>query len=99
MFKRDNLRFGMLLGFLAPVVGLFVYYLLAFMPRNVGFTEFIGYMRTYKSLLTAVSSLSLVANAILFTVYINTRRDKTAKGVFIATLIYGVAVLLLKLVG
>ena len=42
MFKRDNLRFGMLLGFLAPVVGLFVYYLLAFMPRNVGFTEFIG---------------------------------------------------------
>ncbi|HOA38097.1 MAG TPA: hypothetical protein PLQ65_11020 [Flavihumibacter sp.] len=99
MFKRDNLRFGMLLGFLAPVVGLFVYYLLAFMPRNVGFTEFIGYMRTYKSLLTAVSSLSLVANAILFTVYINTRRDKMAKGVFIATLIYGVAVLLLKLVG
>ena len=99
MFKRDKLRFGMLLGFLAPVVGLFVYYLLAFMPRNVGFTEFIGYMRTYKSLLTAVSSLSLVANAILFTVYINTRRDKTAKGVFIATLIYGVAVLLLKLVG
>ncbi|HPZ89629.1 MAG TPA: hypothetical protein PLQ32_16060, partial [Flavihumibacter sp.] len=95
MFKRDNLRFGMLLGFLAPVVGLFVYYLLAFMPRNVGFTEFIGYMRTYKSLLTAVSSLSLVANAILFTVYINTRRDKMAKGVFIATLIYGVAVLLL----
>lgn len=99
MFKRDHLQLGILLGLLAPLVGLVVYYLVAFLPRHVGFTEFISYLRTYKSLLTGVSSISLVANAVLFTVYINTRRDKTAKGIFIATLIYGLAVLLLKLVG
>lgn len=99
MLKKDDLRFGILLGLLAPLVGLVLYYLLAFMPRNVGFAEFLGYLRDYKSLLTGVSSISLVANAVLFTIYINTRRDKTAKGIFIATLLYGLAVLFLKLVG
>jgi len=49
-------------------------------------------------ILTAISSISLLANAVLFTVYINSHRDKTAKGIFAATLIYGIAVLVYKLV-
>jgi len=40
----------------------------------------------------------LLANAILFTIYINTHRDKTAKGIFVATLLYGIFVLVYKLV-
>lgn len=99
MLKQDNLRLGLLLGLIAPLIGLVLYYFAAFYTRNVGFAEFIGYLRQYKSLLTGVSSISLVANAVLFTIYVNSRRDQTAKGVFVATLLYGVAVLLLKLVG
>jgi hypothetical protein len=38
-----------------------------------------------------------VGNIALFTYYINTTRDKTAKGIFAVTLIYGIGVLLLKL--
>lgn len=98
MLKKDNLRLGIMLGLLAPVAGLIIYYLVAFLPRHVAFTDFLRYLRLYKSLLTAVSSISLVANAVLFTIYINSRRDQTAKGVFIATLIYGIAVLLIKLI-
>ncbi|KIC95585.1 hypothetical protein [Flavihumibacter solisilvae] len=98
MFKKDNLRLGIVLGLLAPVAGLIIYYLVAFLPRHVAFTDFLQYLRLYKSLLTGVSSISLVANAILFTIYINSRRDQTAKGVFIATLVYGIAVLLIKLI-
>jgi hypothetical protein len=39
-----------------------------------------------------------LANAILFTIYINTHRDRTAKGIFVATLIYGILVLTYKLI-
>jgi hypothetical protein len=39
-----------------------------------------------------------MANAVLFTVYINSRRDRTAKGIFLATLIYGIGVLLVKVI-
>ncbi|GAO41255.1 hypothetical protein [Flavihumibacter petaseus] len=99
MLKKDNLRLGILLGLLAPFIGLVIYYFAAFYTRNVSFEEFLAFMRQNKSLLTAVSSISLFANAILFTIYINSRRDKTAKGVFVATLIYGIGVLLLKVVG
>ncbi len=99
MLKRDNIRFGLLLGFLGPLLGMLVYYFLAFFSHNVSFVEFLGYLRQYKTLLTAVSSISLIANAVLFTVYVNARKDQTIKGIFIATLIYGIGVLLLKVIG
>jgi hypothetical protein len=47
--------------------------------------------------LSVALTLALFVNAILFTIYLNTRKDKTAKGIFLVTLIYGVAVLFLKL--
>ena len=98
MLKKDYIRFGLLLGFLGPLLGMVVYYFAAFYSRHVGFAEFLGYMRQYKSLLTAVSSISLVANAVLFTFYVNARKDQTIKGIFLATLIYGIGVLLIKVI-
>lgn len=99
MFRRDNISFGIILGALGPILGMIVYYFAAFYSHNVSFVEFIGYMRQYKTLLTAVSSISLVANAVLFTFYVNMRKDQTIKGIFLATLIYGIGVLLIKVVG
>jgi hypothetical protein len=98
MLRRDNLKMGVLLGLVAPLLGLIIYYFVAFYVRNVSFAEFLRYLREYRSLLTGVSSVSLVANAVLFTIYINSRRDKTAKGIFLATLVYGIAVLLIKVI-
>ena len=37
-----------------------------------------------------------MANAILFTIYINGYRDKTAKGIFIVTMIYAIIALAFK---
>lgn len=96
ILKKDNLKLGIILGILAPLLGLVIYYFAAFYTKQVGFNEFLGYLKRYRSLLTAVSSLSLVANAILFTLYINSRKDKTAKGIFISTIVYGIGVLVLK---
>lgn len=98
MLKKDKLSLGVVLGFLGPIAGMVIYYFAAFYTKHVGFAEFLGYLKQYRSLLTAVSSISLVANAILFTIYINSRRDQTAKGIFVATLVYGIIVLLLKFI-
>ncbi len=98
MLKRDNIRLGLVLGFVAPVLGAVIYYFVAFFSHGVGFLEYLGYLRQYKSLLTAVSSVSLIANALLFTFYVNAGKDKTIKGIFLSTVIYGIAVLLIKLV-
>ena len=98
MLRRDNLKLGIILGLIAPILGLIIYYFVAFYTRKVSFMEFLHYLKLYRSLLTGVSSISLVANAVLFTIYINSRRDKTAKGIFLATLVYGIAVLLIKVI-
>ncbi|MBE7174383.1 MAG: hypothetical protein INR73_27680 [Williamsia sp.] len=97
--KKDNLTFGIIAGFIAPVFGLIIYYFLVFYRQNVSFLEFLGYLKQYKTLLTGVSSISLVANAVLFTIYINRRFDNTAKGIFVATIVYGIGVLMIKLIG
>ncbi len=93
--RKDNLRLGLVLGFLAPILGLFIYYYIQF--RLFTLEEFFYVLFRQKSLMTAMISISLVANAIIFTIYINTHRDKTARGVFIATCIYAIVALLFKL--
>ncbi|HLA60303.1 MAG TPA: hypothetical protein VK622_16130 [Puia sp.] len=97
ILKKDNLKFGILLGILGPLLAMLLYYLWVF-SRTISLPEYFYVLGTNKQLLTAISSISLLANAILFTIYINTHRDKTAKGIFVATLIYGIAVLVYKLI-
>jgi hypothetical protein len=97
MFKKDNLRFGIILGILGPLLAMFIYYFWVF-SRTISVSEYLYVLRHNSPLLTAISSISLLANAALFTIYVNTHRDKTARGVFVSTLIYGVFVLVYKLV-
>ncbi len=94
MLKLDKLPFGIVLGALAPILGLVIYYLLK--APSISFGEFIEYFFRTKAMLTAVGSLSLIANIILFTLFINARRDKTAIGIFIMTLMYGLMILYAK---
>ena len=95
--KKDNLMLGLLLGFLAPVIGIFGYYLWKF--RLFTLNEFFQVLNMQKSLLSGIISIALIANAILFTLYINEHKDKTAKGIFIATCIYALVTLGFKWFG
>ena len=97
IFKKDNLKFGVLLGIIGPLLAMTIYYYWVF-SRTISLSEYFYVLHTNKQLLTAISSISLLANAVLFTIYINTHRDKTAKGVFVATLVYGISVLVYKLI-
>jgi len=96
MFKKDTLQIGIVLGLITPLIAMLIYYAIT-LGDKITLKEFFYYMRTNKSLLTGVSSISLIGNAILFTIFINRHMDKCAKGVFVSTLIYGIMVLLAKL--
>lgn len=96
LIKTDNFWYGFILGLLAPFAGFAV-----FKYRNLGplnYFEALQYivLQPGHKMLTVAISLSLLANAVLFTLYINARIDKTAKGIFAATLIYGLTALSLK---
>ena len=97
IFKKDNLRLGLVLGLIAPIISLVIYYFVKFYP-TFSFREFMGFIRSNKSQITAISVPCLVLNIVLFTVYINSHRDQTAKGVFAATLIYAIVALLFKFI-
>lgn len=94
ILKRDNLKLGLVLGLIGPALGLVVVYFMKFSSFN--FTDFLEYFFNTKSLITSVGALCLLANAVLFTIYINTHRDNTAKGIFVTTLVYGIAILIIK---
>lgn len=94
ILKRDNLKLGLLLGLLGPALGLVIVYFMKF--SSYGFGEFLDYFFKDTKLITSIGALCLLANAVLFTIYINTHRDNTAKGVFATTLVYGIAILIIK---
>lgn len=93
--KRDNLRLGILLGLIGPVLGLVIIYLIKF--SSISFSEFLYEFIHTNKLITSIGALCLLANAVLFTLYINTQKDKTAKGIFVTTLVYGIAILVMKI--
>lgn len=94
ILKRDNLKLGLVLGLLGPALGLVVVYFLQF--SSYSFMEFLDYFFNTRGLITSIGALCLLANAVLFTIYINTHRDSTAKGIFVTTVLYGIAILIIK---
>ena len=95
IFKKDNLRLGLALGLVGPLLGLVVIYFIKF--PSYKFREFLEYFMNDNRLITSIGSLSLLANVVLFTLYVNTHRDNTAKGIFAVTLMYGIGILILKI--
>ncbi len=93
--QKDNFRLGIVLGFLAPFLGMVCYYLARFYPTfSVG--DYLHVLATQKSLITALLSVSLVANAVILTIYNNTNRNRTARGIFAATCVYAIVTLVIK---
>jgi hypothetical protein len=96
ILKKDDIKLGLALGFIGPLLGVLLYKFIKF--KAFSFKETIQYMlyEPGHSTLSVALTLALFVNAVLFTIYLNTRKDKTAKGIFLVTLVYGVVVLFLK---
>lgn len=86
---------GLLLGLITPFIVLVIIYFVRF--NYYSFDEFISSFFDQKQLITFWGVWCLVGNIALFTYYINTNKDRTAKGIFGMTLVYGIGILLLKL--
>lgn len=78
-----------------PIIVLVIIYFLKF--PSFAFSDFVQFFFRHKQLITFYGVWCLVGNIALFTYYINTRKDRTAKGIFSITLVYGIGILLLKL--
>ena len=96
IFRKDNLKLGITLGLVAPIISLVIYYYVKF--SSVPFSEFLSFLHHHRDQITAVSVPCLLLNIALFTIYINSHRDMTAKGIFVATLVYAIVALLFKFV-
>jgi hypothetical protein len=94
MLKKDNIKIGVLIGIFAPFLGFFIYYLMRFRLFTV--KEFFQVLMMQKSLLSGIISLALIVNVIVFTVFLNQRKDKIATGIFIITCIYAIVALIFK---
>ena len=99
IFKRDNIKLGLILGLIAPMFGLIIFACLRFGPTNLYW--FFNFLLDKKQdishrIFSSSLSISLIANALVFTFYINTYRDRTAKGILISTAFYGLIILLIK---
>lgn len=91
---KDNLKYGLLLGFLAPALGVLIYYYWKIYPNSLRI--FFEYLHMEKRLLSSLTVVCLLMNVALFTLFVNTRKDQTAKGIFIFTLIYAILSLTVK---
>ena len=85
----------MLLGLIMPMIIFIIVYYLRF--SGYEFNEYLNLFMREKQLITFWGVWCLVGNIALFTYYVNTHKDRTAKGIFAITLVYGIGILLLKL--
>ncbi len=92
--KKDNLQLGLLLGLLLPVIVFLLIYLIRFNEDSL--SDFLKTFAAQKGLITFFGVWCLVSNIALFTYYVNTNKDHTAKGIFAITLLYGIGILVAK---
>jgi hypothetical protein len=97
IWKRDNLKLGIAIGLLAPLLSLVGYYFLRF--SAFGFGEYLTALRQNKPLLTGITIPCLLLNVALFTFFVNSKRDKTARGIFAITAVYAAIAVIIKFFG
>jgi hypothetical protein len=98
MLKKDNLVLGIVLGLLTPVVTFFIYYLvIIYMPYHRPLVEFVEVLIGNRQMLPKIISICLLLNGAVFYLYTRQRRDVTAKGIFLVTMLYAITIIMLKL--
>ena len=91
--RYDDIRLGIAGGLLAPVLAFVVVYLVAF--RGMSFSGYLDRLIYHKQL-SAVISLSVIPNLLLFFIFIWLNYLYSARGVLAATLIFAGVVVATK---
>lgn len=90
---KDLLVFGFMAGLLAPSIGIFGFYAFNFNTHEL--SDFFQ-LSIKEKLLSPLLSLCCVINLGIFYLSIHFERFKIAKGIILATFLYGFAIVLLK---
>jgi amino acid permease len=92
--KRNFPIFGLIIGLLLPLLGFYIVYLLLF--EGTTLSGFFSSMVSNPKVASKVLSLGILINLIPFVYYTNKRLDLTARGLFVATMLYVVFILLIR---
>ncbi len=87
---------GFLVGLLLPVLGMFLMYL--WWGSHQGFFAFLASLTRLKGMASKVFTLSILINLVPFVYTINKRYDYALRGIFIATMLYAVMIVLIMFV-
>lgn len=88
MQKRfDHIAIGFVLGMIAPVFGLFFYYLFTYRYQT-SFSGFIEFFSRLKIIVASISLACYASNLPLFFLFIWREHNRSARGVLFATVLY-----------
>jgi len=91
--KFNHLVIGIIIGLLAPTIGIIIFYFTKFESLTLG--EFLK-ISVEEKMLSPLLSLCAVINLAVFYLLIQFDKLKTGRGIILATFIYGLAIVLLK---
>lgn len=92
---KDSLILGLLLGLLIPVIGVISFYYSKFAAVDLSYFLQVA---TKHKVLSPMLSLCAILNLGVFYLFLNKNLYLTARGIILATIIYGVTIVLLKFV-
>ncbi|MBT3301417.1 MAG: hypothetical protein HOD63_03560 [Bacteroidetes bacterium] len=94
MKKNDNLWIGVVIGLIMSVIAVIAFYFIKFPEREFG--SYLKILVRTKDLFAPLLSLAGIPNLVIFYLFINRERYKTAKGLIMATFLLVLAVILIK---
>ncbi len=96
MQKRfDNIILGIVLGIVAPIFGMFIYYCFTYRYQT-SFGGFIDYFKSVNLFIATISLSCYISNLPLFFLFIWREHYNTARGILFATVAYTVWVMYQK---
>lgn len=84
--KFDNTWLGFICGMLAPMLTLYIFYLVKY--SNISFYKFYLDVLFANNIVTASVSLCVITNLLVFFIFIWSNRNYSARGVLFSTIIY-----------
>lgn len=90
---NNRLITGMIVGLFAPLIS-FVSFVLLVYPDEGIMHILTGYIKG--NVLTHVMSLAILINLPIFFVFLETKKERSARGVIGSTLLYGLVIVILK---
>jgi polyferredoxin len=84
---------GAVIGIIAPIAAFVVY--VAFFTKNAEPIEMFNQLVAMNKLAHAMS-LSVLINLLIFFMNIKTYRDEAARGILLATILYGITIAIIK---